>query len=211
MQRRAFTLGAASLAAFAPQLWAQTQPSEGKDYRKLKQSVPSDLPADQVEVVEFFWYSCGHCNAFEPTFAAWKQKAPAHINIQRVPVAFNASFVPEQKLYYTLQTLPNFDVLHVKAFQTIHQERKRLNKDDLVFAWAKQQGLDVDKFKEVYNSFTVANQVRKATQLQQAYDVEGVPSMGVAGRYYTDGSMAGSMDRVLRTVEHLVEQSRKAG
>src|SRR5258708_8153825 len=39
---------------------------------------------------------------------------------------------------------------------------------------------------EVYNSFTVSNQVRKATQLQQDYDVEGVPAMGVAGRYYTD-------------------------
>src|SRR5256885_6456682 len=43
-------------------------------------------------------------------------------------------------------------------------------------------------FRSVYNSFTVSNQVRKATQLQQDYDVEGVPAMGVAGRYYTDGT-----------------------
>jgi thiol:disulfide interchange protein DsbA len=34
--------------------------------------------------------------------------------------------------------------------------------------------------------------------------------MGVAGRYYTDGPRAGSMPNVLRVVEYLVEQSRKA-
>ena len=56
---------------------------------------------------------------------------------------------------------------------------------------------------------SIANQIRKATQLQQAYDVEGVPSMGVAGRYYVDGTMAGSMENVLRIVEQLAAQVRK--
>ena len=65
------------------------------------------------------------------------------------------------------------------------------------------------KFKEVYNSFTVSNQVRMASQLQDGYQVEGVPSMGVAGRYYTDGTMAGNMQSVLQVVEHLVGVARK--
>ena len=65
------------------------------------------------------------------------------------------------------------------------------------------------KFKEVYGSFTVANQVRKASQLQEAYQVEGVPSMGVAGRYYTDGTMAGNMQNVLQVVEYLAGVVRK--
>ena len=66
-----------------------------------------------------------------------------------------------------------------------------------------------DRFKEVYNSFSVSNQVRKATQLQQDYDVEGVPAMGVAGRYYTDGTKAGNMTNVLRVVDQLIATSRK--
>ena len=68
---------------------------------------------------------------------------------------------------------------------------------------------DAAKFKEVYASFTVSNQVRRASQLQDAYGVEGVPSMGVAGRYYTDGTMAGSLENVLRVVDQLAEQARK--
>ena len=71
------------------------------------------------------------------------------------------------------------------------------------------QGVDVAKFKEIYNSFNVANQARRATQLQTDYGVEGVPSMGVAGRYYTDGTMAGSMQTVLQVVDYLVSSVRK--
>jgi thiol:disulfide interchange protein DsbA len=62
----------------------------------------------------------------------------------------------------------------------------------------------------MYNSFSVANQVRKASQLQQEYDVEGVPALGVAGRYYTDGTKAGNMVNVLRVVDQLIAASRKA-
>ena len=101
------------------------------------------------------------------------------------------------------------DEFHAKVFRAIHVDRLKLNKDDDIFEGFGKQGMDMAKFKEMYNSFTVSNQVRKATQLQDAYGVEGVPSMGVAGRYYTDGTMAGSLENVLRVVDQLAEQARK--
>ena len=215
MQRRQFSLAAAtaatSMALGTSSAFAQTPaPKEGKDYLRLPKPAPTDAGAGKVEVVEFFWYSCPHCNAFEPAFAAWKQKAPADVVVQRVPVVFNASFIPQQKLFYALQSMPNFDAMHVKVFHAIHVERNKLAKDEDIFNWIAQQGVDVNKFKEAYNSFSVSNQIRKAAQLQQAYDVEGVPAMGVAGRYYTDGPRAGSMSNVLQVVDYLVAQSRKA-
>lgn len=215
MQRRQFSLAAATAAtsmAFGANsaLAQQAAPQEGKEYLRLSKPAPVDAPPSKIEVVEFFWYSCPHCNVFEPTFAAWKQKAPANVVVRRVPVAFNASFVPQQKLYFALQSMDNFDAMHVKVFHAIHVERNKLAKDEDIFNWVAKQGVDVNKFKEAYNSFNVSSQVRKATQLQQAYDVEGVPSMGVAGRYYTDGPRAGSMPNVLRVVEYLVAQSAKA-
>lgn len=215
MKRRQFSLAAASaatsLAVATPGVWAQAAaPKEGKDFVRLSKPAATEAPAGKVDVVEFFWYSCPHCNAFEPTFAAWKQKAPDFIAVRRVPVAFNASFLPQQKLFYTLQAMPNFDAMHVKVFHAIHVERNKLANDAAIFEWIGKQGVDVNKFKEIYNSFAVSNQIRKAASLQQAYDVEGVPSMGVAGLYYTDGPRAGSMPNVLRVVEHLAAQSRKA-
>ena len=218
MKRRDFSISAATAAAAvtasALSLPVLAQPAafkEGKDYAKLAKPVPTSGPAGKVEVIEFFWYNCSHCNEFEPTLARWMTTAPKNASIQRVPAAFNASFAVQQKLYYTLEGMGKVDELHARVFRAIHVERQNLSKEDAVFAWvAKQPGMDMVKFKEVYNSFTVSNQIRRATQLQEAYGVEGVPSMGVAGRYYTDGTMAGSMPGVLNVVNHLIGISAKA-
>ncbi|KRC18231.1 thiol:disulfide interchange protein DsbA/DsbL [Acidovorax sp. Root217] len=217
MKRREFSLSAASAVAAsaltlpvaAPALAQPRQFKEGKDYRKLDKPVTPDAPAGMVDVIEFFWYSCPHCNAFEPTLDAWVKAAPKDLSIRRIPVAFNPSFVPQQKLYFTLEGMGKLDALHAKVFRAIHVEKAKLAKDDEIMAWIATQGVDVAKFKEIYSSFTVSNQVRRASQLQDAYGVEGVPSMGVAGRFYTDGTMAGSMPVVLQVVEHLVGAVRK--
>ncbi len=217
MKRREFSLSTASAVAasaltlpMAPAALAQArQFKEGKDYKRLDKPVAPEAPAGKVDVIEFFWYSCPHCNAFEPTLDAWVKAAPKDLSIRRVPVAFNASFVPQQKLYYALEGMGKLDDVHVKVFRAIHVEKQKLAKDDEIFAWVGKQGLDVAKFKEIYNSFSVSNLVRRASQLQDAYGVEGVPSMGVAGKYYTDGTMTGSMQTVLQVVESLAAMARK--
>ena len=213
MKRREFSLSTATAVAASAMtlplplsLSAQAQVrqfAEGKDFAKLKKPVATDAPAGKVEVIEFFWYSCPHCNQFEPSFEAWAKAAPANLAIRRVPVAFNATFIPQQKLYFALESLGWLPQLHTKVFRAIHVERQPLNKDDLIFDWISKQGVDLAKFKEAYNSFNTANLLRKAGQLQDAYQVEGVPSMGVAGKYYTDGTMAGNMQSVLQVVEYL--------
>ncbi|QIL82128.1 thiol:disulfide interchange protein DsbA/DsbL [Diaphorobacter sp. HDW4A] len=211
MKRREFSLSTASAVAasaltlpLAMNAQAQARAfKEGKDFIKLKKPVATDAPAGKVEVIEFFWYSCPHCNAFEPAFEAWVKSAPANLSIHRVPVAFNASFVPQQKLYFALEAMNLLPKLHTTVFRAVHVERKPLNKDEQIFEWIGQQGVDVAKFKEAYNSFNTANLLRKAAQLQESYQVEGVPSMGVGGKYYTDGTMAGNMQSVLQVVEYL--------
>ncbi len=56
----------------------------------------------------------------------------------------------------------------------------------------------------------MSTKARKASQLQDAYKVEGVPALGIAGRWYTDGSMAGSMPRAVQVAEYLIAEARKA-
>ncbi len=217
MKRREFSLSTASVVAasaltlpVANTAMAQArQFKEGKDFKRLDKPVTPDAPAGKVDVIEFFWYSCPHCNVFEPVLDAWAKAAPKDLSVRRMPVAFNASFVPQQKLYFTLEGMGKLEELHAKVFRAIHVEKQKLAKDDEILAWVTKQGVDVAKFKEVYGSFSVSNQVRRASQLQDAYGVEGVPSMGVAGKYYTDGTMAGSMQTVLQVVEQLVATARK--
>ena len=111
MKRREFSLSAASAVAASavtlpvalPAAAQVRQFKEGKDYQKLSKPAPTEAPAGKIEIIEFFWYSCPHCNSFEPVLDAWIKAAPKDLVVRRVPVAFNASFVPQQKLYYALE------------------------------------------------------------------------------------------------------------
>ena len=216
MQRREFSqaaLAAASagtLAALPLGVQAQGKPpAEGKDYLLLSKPAPSEAPAGQIEVVEFFWYSCPHCNEFEPQLEAWAAKAPKDVSLRRVPVSFRPDFEPQQRLYYVLEALGKVAALHKKVFYAIHVEKQTLNTADLVTAWAQKQGIDKAKFTELYNSFPVNMKARKATQLQEAFMVDGVPALGVDGRYYTSGSLAGTMVRALTVTDHVLTLVRK--
>jgi thiol:disulfide interchange protein DsbA len=102
------------------------------------------------------------------------------------------------------------DKLHAKVFAAIHVEKQNLARGDAIADWVAKQGVDKSKFLEQFNSFTVATKATRSTQLQNAYKVEGVPAMGVAGRFYTDGSMAGNMERVLQVVETLAAGIRSS-
>ena len=66
MNRREWTLATATLAALPGFALAQAsgEPREGREYAVLEKRVPTEVPAGKVEVVEFFWYSCPHCNAY---------------------------------------------------------------------------------------------------------------------------------------------------
>jgi len=217
MQRREFSLSAATLATAAalgasalPTL-AQAQAKafqSGSDYLTLDRPAPTEAPAGQVEVVEFFWYNCPHCNAFEPLFDGWAKKVPKDVSVRRAPVAFRADFEPQQRLYYVLEGMGKVDELHKKVFHAVHVEKQQLNTADQIAAWAEKQGIAKAKFVEMYNSFSVSTKVRKATQLQDAYAVDGVPALGINGRYFTSGTQAKTLERALQVTDYLIGQSR---
>ena len=216
MNRREFSAGAACVLAsaafgFAAPVFAQVRkPEEGGEYLTLDKRAPVDAPAGKIEVIEFFWYSCPHCNAFEPKLNAWLKKAPADVSFRRIPVAFRDDFVPQQRLYYALEAMGKLDELHSKVFNEIHVNKQPTSKEDQIVAFVGKNGVDKAKFQELYNSFSVSTKARRAKQLQDLYVVDGVPAMGVAGRYYVDGDLAGNMDRALQVVDYLVGEARRS-
>ncbi|MCC2632464.1 MAG: thiol:disulfide interchange protein DsbA/DsbL [Ramlibacter sp.] len=216
MKRREFSAATAAVLGttalgFPGLVLAQARaPQEGKDFRALDKRATVEAPAGKIEVVEFFWYSCPHCNSFEPRLNAWLKKAPADVAFRRVPVAFRDDFVPQQRLYYALEAMGKLDELHGKVFQDIHVNRLPTAKEDQILAFVEKNGVDKAKFQEQYNSFAVSTKARRAKQLQDAYMVDGVPAMGVAGRYYVDGDLAGNMDRALQVVDYLIAEARKS-
>lgn len=212
MLRRQFSLyaGLAGAGLWAPGVWAQGRPPvNGVDFLTLDKPAQTEGIQGKIDVVEFFWYSCPHCNSFEPQLEAWLAKLPRNVNFRRVPVMFRPSFEPQQRLFYALEAMGLLPALHRKVFSAIHEERQSLDTADQIAAWVARQGVDRAKFTEQFNAFPVVTKVRRATQLQEQYKVDGVPSMGVAGRFFTSGSLAGNMPRVLQVVDHLVAQASR--
>jgi protein dithiol oxidoreductase (disulfide-forming) len=214
MNRREFSAAAALVAGGTalgvPGLaLAQRKMEEGKDFRALEKKAPVEAAAGKIEVVEFFWYSCPHCHAFEPRLAAWLKKLPPDVSFRRVPVAFRDDFVPQQRLFYTLEAMGKLDDLHAKVFHEIHQNRQPTDREDRILAFVEKNGIDRAKFQELYNSFAVSTKARKAKQLQDQYEVDGVPALGVNGQFYTDGTLAGGMDRALAVADYLIAEARR--
>jgi thiol:disulfide interchange protein DsbA len=219
MQRRQFTLAAASTMTLGlgvsalsttPSLAQMVKPQQGIDYLILDKPVAVESAPGKVEVIEFFGYWCPHCNAFEPELEAWLKRLPANISFKRVPVAFNDAAIPLQKMYYTLEALGRVNDMQRKVFTAIHAEKINLNTQEGIVAWAVKQGIDQKKFVDAYTSFAVNTKVTKAKQLVNAFKIDGVPSMGVAGRFYTDGTLAKGMTRALQVVEQLASEVRGA-
>jgi thiol:disulfide interchange protein DsbA len=211
MKRRLFSTAMLSATAWLghTSAWAQQAFRSGKDYITLERPVATEAGTGKIEVLEFFWYSCPHCNQFEPAFEQWAKNAPKDVVVRRVPVAFRDDFVPQQRLYYTLEAMNLVEKMHIRVFTAIHGDKQKLDTFDTLSAWAVKNGLDKAKFTEVFNSFGVATKARRATQLQEAFKVQGVPSLGVAGRFYTDGSLASNMESALTVTEYLIGQVRK--
>ena len=214
MKRREFSslmvLAGVGVAAgtLAPPARAQGTPVEGQHYVRLSQPLP--VPTGKIEVIEFFWYGCPHCNAFEPALDAWQKKLPADVAFRRVPVAFREEpYGPHQRIFFALDAMGLIPTLHRKVFYAIHGERQRLDKPADIAAFMAKNGVDSAKFLEIYNSFSIQTKARQAKQLAEAYKIDGVPAIGVAGRYYTSGSLAGTTEASLGVADFLIDKVRK--
>jgi thiol:disulfide interchange protein DsbA len=216
MNRRDFsvqTLSAIGLAAAGLPSLSQAQggPIEGTNYLKLSQAAPTSAPAGKVEVIEFFWYGCPHCNHFEPDLAAWVAKLPPDVAFRRVPVALrpNPGDI-HQRLYYALDGMGLIPSLHAKVFHAIHEEHLTLDKPELIADFLVKQGVDKAKFLAMLDSFAVQTKSRQARTLIDAYKLDGVPAIGVGGVYYTSVSMNGTSAATLATTDALIQKLRKA-
>jgi len=215
MKRREFSkhLVATGLgvAAAAP-VWAQAGAFvEGQQFVRLSTPAPVSLPSadKKIEVVEFFWYGCGHCYAFEPAIEAWSKRLPPDVAFRQVPVGFAAPHQLHQKLFYALEETGQLATMNKRVFAAIHQQNRRLSSESEIMAFITSNGLDVTKFGEAFKSFGVNTKANRAKQLSAAYKIDGVPALGIHGRFYTSGSLAGSNERALAVADFLIQRARQ--
>ncbi|MGE0313865.1 MAG: thiol:disulfide interchange protein DsbA/DsbL [Lautropia sp.] len=210
MNRQQFlsTLGAIGIGTILPTLRAVAADPPGA-FKKLSAPAPTDVPAGKIEVVEFFWFGCPHCASLEPVIEKWAAALPADVVFRRQHVPFREK--RHQQLYFTLQAM-QMDTPKVLArvFAAIHTDRKRMLDPKEILDVLAPLGVDAKAFNDAWASFGVRTKMQRADKLADAYAIDGVPALGVNGKYLTAPSMAGSNEAALEVVNRLVAQERGA-
>lgn len=193
---------------------AHAQLTVGKDYTLVKPPQPTDS-GSKIEVLEFFWYGCPHCNNLQPSLEAWLKRKPADVEFKHVPAVFQDSWIPLTKAYYTIEAMGLIGKLHQEMFAALHRQRLPLRDANAIFDWAATKSVDRKKFADTFNSFGVNGRTQRSVELTRKFDIPGTPALVIDGQYLTAPSMtlkadrSVDYDRFFQVVDGLIAEARK--
>jgi thiol:disulfide interchange protein DsbA len=191
--------GSAS-AAFTPQ--------QGVHYKLLTPAQPTNVAPGKVEVVEVFWYACGHCYLLEPKLEAWSRSGkPANAELVRLPATWNNTLKTHARVFYTMELLGKQN-LNPEIWREINLKGNRLDTPAAIEAFFTSHGVSKADFQRAFASFAVDSKIMKAEDLNRRYKIAGTPTVIVNGKYVTDVGMAGSEDRLFDVINALVAKEK---
>jgi len=161
---------------------------EGIEYKLVSPAQPT-ITKNKIEIVEVFWYGCSHCFNFEPLLNKWLAKKPDNVVFYRVPV--------HARGFYTAKSLGLFEnnktAFHDAFFDEVHKHKKRLKTKKALQTFFARFGISAEDFNNTFDSFAVNTKVNRAIALSKRYQIEGVPTLIINGKYRVDGPMAGDL------------------
>jgi len=200
-----------ALAAFLLALaaaGAQAQAQLGRDYIRLDppRAVTS---GDKIEVIEFFYYGCPVCYELEPKLSRWFFNGPGSVALRRVPALSSDNWDNFAKLFYTLEAMGQLARLHWPVYDNFHFNGVKLNEEAAMAGWVSHNGLDRKKFIDTYRAPDIQAKLATARDMTQRYEIKGVPSIVVDGKFVTSARMTGGTSELMQMVDQLVELARK--
>jgi protein dithiol oxidoreductase (disulfide-forming) len=187
---------------------------QGENFTAYPVALPVNAPPGKVEVVEGFWYGCGHCYALEPRVAAWEKSKPDWVVLRRLPVIWNEVTREDARLFYTIEGLGLTDKLHAEVFREIHARHRpitvirggRVDKaatEKAAREFLASNGVSAADFEKQYRTFSTENKLRQAENASRRYLLDHTPMFVVHGKYLTDADMAGGIDQLFELVSDL--------
>lgn len=190
--------------AIGPAAAQDGQYVEGKHYVRIDPVVPPlENSESKHEVVELFWYGCSHCYDFEPYINKWKDSKSSDVSFIRVPAIFNARWEQHARAYYSLELMGELDKAHELLFNGIHEQGRGLHDLDSMARYFAANDIDETKFRESFNSFAVETKINRAKQLVRQYQITGVPTIIVDGKFKISASSAGGYQQLVEIIDSL--------
>lgn len=189
------------LVIFSGWVIAEDQPG----YEAVNPAQPIANPA-KIEVIEFFWYGCPHCYSFEPSLAKWLKTKPANVEFIRIPAVFSEQWGKHAKAYFVAEALGVVDKVHDDFFDAIQNKKEELETEDQLAKFFVAHGVKESDFREAFNSFMIDSKMRQAPALAAKYGLTGVPAIIVNGKYKTNGTLAGTQEKMIDVMNLLIKK-----
>lgn len=177
----------------------------GVHYKVLEKPVRTDDPA-KVEVVEMFGYWCPHCNHLEEMIVPWKKTLPAKTYFKPIPVVFRKNQTDLAKGYYVAEMLGVLEQTHEAFFNLIHKQGENIRNREQLAHFFKTYGVSQVDFDKAYDSFALNGMLSKGKKKARDYQISGVPTLIVNGKYVVTASTAGSQPDMLKVVDYLIQK-----
>ena len=178
---------------------------EGRHY-ELIEPLPTRNP-EKIEVIEFFWFGCGHCFSLEQLIKEWKSEVSSEVDFFRLPVVWNAQTKTHAKLFFATETLRVPEAIQ-GIFSAIHYNRKMMLSDKEIIPFFQGYGIQEDKYLAATNSFGLKNNLRKAELFAFKYGIKGVPAFIVNGKYKVSATREIGTEDLLDVVNYLIEKEQ---
>jgi thiol:disulfide interchange protein DsbA len=203
--------GVLALLATGPALAATLEPQQGVHYKLLQPAQPTNVAPGKVEVVEVFWYACGHCYLLEPKLEAWDRNGrPADAQLVRLPATWNNTLKTHARVFYTMDLLGKWN-LNPEIWREINVKGNRLDTPAAIESFFTARGVSKADFQKAFASFAVDSKIMKAEDLNRRYRITGTPTVVINGKYVTDVSMAGSEEKLFQVINALVAKEKSKG
>jgi protein dithiol oxidoreductase (disulfide-forming) len=186
---------------------------EGINYEAVTPPQPTQAKSGQVEVIEFFWYGCPHCFGVEPYLEGWLKTKPKDVVFRRVPAAMpNSEFYTDAQAFFTAQVLGIGDKIHEPFFNAIHLDGNGALRDDVdaLRTFFGKFGVAPKDFDATWNSFAVQTRMAEAQQIGNQYNINGVPTFIVNGKWKTGAGYQMTYPDIVKCVQYLVDKEKAA-
>jgi protein dithiol oxidoreductase (disulfide-forming) len=202
------------LAQIPPRAVAGSRFKEGVHYLRLSPTQPVNVSPDQVQIVEFFWYGCPHCNALDPRLEAWRTgtqpgSKPDYVVFTRVPGAWNEIARRHGRFYFAAESLGKLDELHPLIFREIHERGNPLDTIESARKFFASHGVDEQAFQKHFGALSIDRKLDDANMLAQRHRITGVPMFAVNGKFTTDVQMAGGEEQLLSLLNELAAREHE--
>ena len=179
------------------------------DYILLDPPLPVRVGDGEIEVIEFFNYSCPHCFRTQAYLKKWQDSFDmTDVTLVQQPVFFQTYNGLFARFYYTLVALGVEDELAKKFYDALHKEKRLINSPGRFVDWLADNGVDSDRAEAALDSFSVKINTERAKTFPADYGVNSTPQFAVAGKYIVTPALSGTLENMFAVISYLVDLER---